>query len=78
MLRRKAPPPSVVPDHIRTRVARLATPDLMPWADQALYTAGRCLTRYARHPRQDSLDEAVNAARVLLAIMDEMALRDQQ
>lgn len=73
--RRRQAPPSVVPDHVRQRVSRIDTPDLMQWAEQAVYLTGRYLARYGRDRSQDSLDEAVNAARALLAVMDEMTER---
>lgn len=67
--------PSVVPAHIRTRVARIETHELMDWADQALYTAGRYLSLHRRDGRPESLEDAVEASRVLLAIMDEITAR---
>lgn len=72
---KKTPAPSVIPAHIRTRVARIETHELIDWADQALYTAGRYIGLHRRDHRPESLEDAVEAARVLLAIMDEMTAR---
>lgn len=74
--RRRQAPPSVVPDHVRQRVSRIDTPDLMQWAEQAVYLTGRYLARYGRDRSQDSLEEAVDATRALLAILDEISNRD--
>lgn len=75
MFRRKPEPVSVVPDHVKARVGRLATADLMGWADQAIYSAGRSLTMYQRTGDDASLKEAAEAAQVLIALIEEMGHR---
>lgn len=75
MFRRKPEPVSVIPAHVKARVGRLATGDLMGWADQAIYTTGRTLTMYQRTGDETSLREAAEAAQVLVALIEEMSLR---
>lgn len=67
--------PSGIPQKIIDRVAMLHTPDLVQWADQAIYTTGRSLTSHIREPSADLLAEALTGARVLLAITEEIARR---
>lgn len=74
---RKKDVPSGIPKKIIDRVAVLSTPDLIQWADQAIYTTGRSLTANTREPSPDMLAEALTGARVLLAITEEIARRSR-
>ena len=72
---RRQPQPGVLPKKIVDRVAALPTPDLIQWADQALYTTGRSLTSHMREHSPDMISEAVTGAQVLLAITEEIRRR---
>lgn len=67
---------SGIPEKIVTRVRKLPTSDLVDWADQAIYTTGRCLTTYQRERNPQFLQEAQTGAQVLLAITEEMLRRE--
>ena len=72
MWRKKAPTDS----KIASRVSKLSRTDLVAWADQAIYSTGRCLTAYQRDPLLEYLEEARSGAAVLAAIIDEIQRRD--
>jgi hypothetical protein len=62
-------------DAMLLRLKRLPSPDLIPWAENCLYGAGRCLDRYAETGEPDLLLEAHQAADVLKAALDEISER---
>lgn len=72
---RKATTASTTNPKIQSRVQRLAEPDLIMWADQAIYTTGRYLTEYHKSRDMNFLDEAVTGAQVLNAVVDELKKR---
>lgn len=67
--------PYEIPPKIVERVSKLPTPDLVSWADQALYTTGRNMTASLRDGGTEALDEALTGAQVLLAIAEELRRR---
>lgn len=67
-----------IPKKIITRVRKLPTSDLVDWADQAIYTTGRCLTQFQRDRDLQFLYEAQTGAQVLLAITEEMTRREER
>lgn len=75
MWRKNSNVPSGIPQKIIDRVAVLPTPDLVQWADQAIYTTGRSLTSHMRENSADMLNEALTGAQVLLAITEEIGRR---
>lgn len=75
--KRKSTSNGYLPKKIVDRVSVLSTPDLIQWADQAIYTTGRSLTAHQRQPSVDLLAEAVTGAQVLLAITEEIAHRSR-
>jgi hypothetical protein len=70
--------PTGVSEKIVKRVQMLPSSDLVDWADQAIYSTGRCLTAYQRDRSKDMLAEAHVGAEVILAIVEEIQRRDAQ
>lgn len=61
---------------IERRVARIATPDLHGWCEQALTALGRSLRDYQRSGVEDALEEAELGAEALLAVVKELRRRN--
>lgn len=57
------------------RVANIATPDLVMWAENALYVIGKEVTHWMRDKNDNSLDEAALGAEALTAIINELKKR---
>lgn len=64
------------PTKLTTRVSKIPTADLSTWADQALYELGRCLSSYERTRDKIYLDEALNGAEALHAVVNEYHKRN--
>jgi len=63
---------------VEKRVAKLPTPDLVSWAEQALYGIGRSLSSWQRAPEQHEwLEEARMGAEALNAVMAEISSRQK-
>lgn len=61
---------------LETRVAKLSTPDLVAWAEQALYGIGRSLSSWQRSPEQEEMfEEARMGAEALHVVMEELKAR---
>jgi hypothetical protein len=60
---------------IEKRVASIATPDLVMWAENALYVIGKEVTHWTRDKNDDSLEEAALGAEALTAIVKELQKR---
>jgi hypothetical protein len=60
---------------IEKRVANIATPDLVMWAENALYVIGKEVTHWMRDKNEDSLEEAALGAEALTAIINELKKR---
>jgi hypothetical protein len=58
-------------EKVAKRVAKIATPDLLPWADQAVSEINRCLSGYQRTNESWYMDEALLGAEALHAVIDE-------
>ena len=56
---------------ISKRVARIPTGDLAMWSEQALSEIGRCLSNYERTRDVIYLNEALNGAEAMHAVIDE-------
>ena len=67
-----------IPEKIIKRVGKLPTSDLNDWADQALYSAGRCLSAFEKTRDPAQLQEAQTASHVLYAIMEEIVRRESR
>jgi hypothetical protein len=62
-------------EKVAKRVSRIPTGELEMWTDQAIYELGRCLSSYQKSREQVYLDEALNGAEALHAVVDEMHKR---
>jgi len=62
---------------IEKRVSVIDTPDLIKWADQALFGIGRGLTDWGRTDEYLALEEAKIGAESLLAVLEELARRSE-
>jgi hypothetical protein len=60
---------------IEKRVANIATPDLVMWAENALFVIGKEVTHWMRDKNEDSLEEAALGAEALTAIINELKKR---
>jgi hypothetical protein len=60
---------------IEKRVANIATPDLVMWAENALFVIGKEVTHWMRDKNDDSLEEAALGAEALTAIIKELQKR---
>ena len=60
---------------IAKRVSGIGTPDLVMWAENALYVIGKEITHHQRDKNIDSLHEVRMGAEALLAIADELIKR---
>jgi hypothetical protein len=60
---------------IEKRVASIATPDLVMWAENALYVIGKEVTHWTRDKSDDALEEASLGAEALTAIIKELQKR---
>ena len=60
---------------LEKRVARISTPDLITWAEQAVYPIERNLSSFGRSQGLAELNEAHMGAEALLAITTELKRR---
>jgi len=60
---------------IQRRVASLATPELVSWVENALYTIGKEITHHQKTRNIDALYEMELGAQALLAITQELKKR---
>lgn len=74
MFRRKASPDAIL-ERARRRVTKITTPDLLLWADQALFGLGRDLDTFRRSGDLASLTEALEASVALRAVLEEVTRR---
>lgn len=58
-------------EKIAKRVAKIPTGELAMWAEQALSELGRCLSNYERTREALYLEEALNGAEAMHAVIDE-------
>lgn len=63
---------------ITQRVANISTPDLIMWAENALFVIGKEITHHQRNKDADALYEAEMGAEALLAITRELRKRLDQ
>ena len=62
-------------EKLAKRVARIPTGELELWADQALYEIGRCLSGYTKSRDKYYLQESLNGAEALHAVVEELNTR---
>jgi hypothetical protein len=60
---------------MESRIAALDSHELIPWAEQGLYTIGKSLTDWSRNSTPESLEEAQLAAEAVLGIVQELLRR---
>ncbi len=53
----------------------IGTPDLIMWAENALFVIGKEITHHQRSKSEDALDEALLGADALVAIIKELQKR---
>jgi hypothetical protein len=58
------------------RVAKISTPELVRWAENALFVIGKNLTHWERDRAEELLEEAHMGAEALLAITTELKRRN--
>lgn len=75
LFKNKKRSPEEETDRVRARVRRIATPDLLSWADQAIFGLGRHLSEYQRHGSEADLEEARMAAHALKEVLDDLHRR---
>jgi hypothetical protein len=61
---------------LEKRVAMISTPDLVTWAENALFVIGKETTGWMRSKDSALLDEALVGAEALTAILNELKRRD--
>lgn len=62
-------------EKLAKRVSKIPTGDLEMWADQALYEIGRCLSGYSKSRDKLYLEEGLNGAEALHAVVHELNAR---
>ncbi len=62
-------------EKLAKRVAKIPTGELEMWADQALYELGRCLSGYSKSREKIYLEEGLNGAEALHAVVHELNAR---
>lgn len=72
---KKKPLDKPFPERLARRVARIPTADLALWAEQSLNEINRCLSRYQSTQERLFLDEALNGAEALNAVVSELHKR---
>lgn len=74
---RRSPSTDTLLERARKRAARIATPDLVSWTDQALFGLGRNVDAYRRSGDVASLTEALEGAVALRAVLEELVVRNR-
>ena len=62
-------------EKVAKRVAKIPSSELENWVDQAIYELGRCVSSYGKRREQTYLNEALNGAEALHAVIDELYTR---
>lgn len=62
---------------LEKRIEKLATADLLSWADQALFGIGRSMSDWERFKSIDSLKEAQMGAEALTKVLETLILRTE-
>ena len=62
-------------EKVAKRVAKIPTGELAMWSEQALFELGRCLSAYEKSRSTVYLEEALNGAEALHAVIHEYARR---
>jgi hypothetical protein len=62
-------------EKVAKRVSKIPTSDLEMWADQCLYELGRTLSTYSRLRESSQLENALEGAEALHAVVNELYKR---
>ena len=62
-------------EKVSKRVAKIPTAELEMWIDQSLYEVGRCVSSYSKSREKVYLEEALQGAEALHAVVDELHRR---
>lgn len=65
-------------EKISKRVSKIPTSELEGWAEQSVYTLGRLLSAYRSRRDELSLEELVQGAEALHAVVDEIGSRNSK
>lgn len=60
---------------VAKRVSSIPTSDLEMWVDQSVMELGRCLSVYQRSGETKALEEALNGAEAVHAVIDQLYRR---
>jgi hypothetical protein len=66
------------PTKLEKRVAMISTPELVTWAENALYVIGKEVTGWMRTKEPALLDEALIGGEALVAIINELKKRNNE
>lgn len=72
---KKKPITKPFPERLAKRVSKIPTADLASWAEQALNEINRCMAKYQSTQERLYLDEALNGAEALNAVISELHKR---
>ena len=62
-------------EKVSKRVVKIPTAELEMWIDQSLYEVGRCVSSYSKSREKVYLEEALQGAEALHAVVDELHRR---
>jgi hypothetical protein len=71
-------PQTSEPTKLEKRVAMISTPELVTWAENALYVIGKEVTGWMRTKEDHLLDEALIGGEALVAIVKELQKRSNE
>lgn len=63
------------PEKLANRVAKIATPDLITWIDQAMSETNRCISNYHRGGEISSVEDMLVGAEAVNALVSELHRR---
>jgi len=75
MFKKKEPWTKPFSEKVAKRVVKIPTTELEMWIDQSLYEIGRCLSSYSKSREKMYLEEALQGAEALHAVVDELHRR---
>jgi hypothetical protein len=63
------------PEKLANRVAKIATPDLITWVDQAMSETNRCISAYQRNGETVFVEDMLIGAEAINALVSELHRR---
>jgi len=64
------------PEKLANRVSRIPTSELASWADQSISELGRCISEWEKTRNPVYMEEALNGAEAMHAVVNEMYKRN--